>query len=440
MPLQTSHFCISVATSKMALKPFGKFEQHSGRLPWSIFPRKRLDITYSDIMSAIVSCYSLKEEDRETLTTDLETVFDPEGRALAVLSVRTGFDLFLQAMQFPRGSEVICSSITIPDMLKVIRHHGLVPVPVDLDESTLAMQQEVLERSVTPKTKFILVAHVFGTLNKLDAVAAFAKANSLLLLEDCAQAYCGPAYNGHEGVDVSMFSFGTIKTSTAFGGGMLRVNNPALRHKMRSINNTYEPRSRKFFLHRLIKYAVLHALSTPAMFGLFFNAISKLGYSADEVITSQIRGFAGDLITGIRQRPSMPLLFLLHRKLTTFDAAYVAKRKSKSEQLEQLIRDVPNTSVPGVLARNHYYWLFPVLVPNPKHVVAAMVKDGFDVTAGATQLAFVPHPSDDSHDPVVSKKVMLSLVYLPVTAEMPRWALEKMANSLRAAVTSSSKL
>ncbi|KAF0693932.1 Aste57867_15152 [Aphanomyces stellatus] len=438
----------------MALKPFGRLEEHSGSLPWSIFPRKRLDITYGDIMSAISSCFTLDEKDREKLTTDLETVFDPQGRALAALSVRTGFDLFLQAKQFPKGSEIICSSITIPDMLKVIAHHGLVAVPVDLDENTLAMQMDGLQRSVTPKTKCILVAHVFGTLNKLDAVSAFAKEHSLLLLEDCAQAYIGPSYNGHEGADVSFFSFGTIKTSTAFGGAMLRVNDDSLRKAMRSINNTYEPRSRKFFLNRLIKYSALHSMSTPAMFGLFFNVISKLGCpilrlrsarwphtllvdSADEVITSQIRGFAGDLMTGIRQRASMPLLALLLRKLTTFDGAYVAKRKSKSEQLERLCRDIPHTSVPGVLAKNHYYWLFPILVPHPQAVVAAMIQDGFDVTAGATQLAFVRHPTDASFDPVVSKKVMTNLVYLPVTAEMPRWALEKMATSLRTAVAAS---
>jgi len=87
----------------------------------------------------------------------------------------------------------------------------------------------------------------------------------------------------------------------------------------------------------------------------------------DEVITSAIRGFGGgDLITLIRQRPSMPLIGLLYRKLTTFDSAYVAKRKYvilicfgcilistvneccvrlKSEKLEKLIEHVPNTQV-----------------------------------------------------------------------------------------------
>jgi hypothetical protein len=68
--------------------------------------------------------------------------------------------------------------------------------------------------------------------------------------------------------------------------------------------------------------------------------------------------------------------------------------RTKSEELEQLIRTIPHTSVPGILAKNHFYWLFPVLVPNPSHVVAAMIQDGFDVTAGATQLAFVPQYVD----------------------------------------------
>lgn len=62
---------------------------------------------------------------------------------------RTGFDLLLQSLRLPKGSEVLCSAITIPDMLYVIRSHGLVPVPVDLDPKTLAVDMEQLRLAVS---------------------------------------------------------------------------------------------------------------------------------------------------------------------------------------------------------------------------------------------------------------------------------------------------
>ena len=61
----------------------------------------------------------------------------------------TGFDLLLQTLRLPAGSEVLCSAITIPDMIHVLRHHNLVPVPVDVDFETLAVDGDALERAVT---------------------------------------------------------------------------------------------------------------------------------------------------------------------------------------------------------------------------------------------------------------------------------------------------
>ena len=52
--------------------------------------------------------------------------------------MRTAWDLWLQAMAFPRGSEIIVSSITIPEMARIIELAGLVVVPVPVDPLTLA--------------------------------------------------------------------------------------------------------------------------------------------------------------------------------------------------------------------------------------------------------------------------------------------------------------
>jgi len=62
--------------------------------------------------------------------------------ALITLSVRSTFDLYLQARNFPKGSEIIMTGINIGDMIQIIKDHGLVPIPVDLDLYTMAPSLE----------------------------------------------------------------------------------------------------------------------------------------------------------------------------------------------------------------------------------------------------------------------------------------------------------
>ncbi|KAH7484372.1 UDP-4-amino-4-deoxy-L-arabinose--oxoglutarate aminotransferase [Phytophthora ramorum] len=408
------------SSSPARLKPFGQLEPLSAAAPWAIFPRKKLDVTYRDIGAGMAACLQLREHQRPGYEQKISNLWDPSGHAMITLSVRTGFDLLLQTLKFAPGTEVLCSAITIPDMLYVLRYHGLVPVPVDLDPETLAVDVEVLKKAVTQKTKMMLIAHIFGSRFPLDEA-----------LE----------YTGESRADVSMFSFGTIKTATSFGGAIIHVKNSAVLDEMHRREKRYPCRTNLFFFKRLVKYGVLHGISTPAVYGLFLHACRAVGADHDKVITSAIRGFSGgELVSLIQYRPSMALLGLMHRRLTCMDEQYVALRKSKSEQLANAIKDLPNVSIPGHHAEKHYYWLFPVCVPSPEDVVNYMNKHGFDVTSGATQLAYVPSPLGHEHDPVHAKSIMTSLVYLPVTPETPDWAIEKMMCCFRDALQSSSRL
>src|SRR6185369_11602384 len=131
-------------------------------------------------------------------------------------------------LAFPRGSEIIVSAITIPHVVDILLEHGLVLVPVDIDLSTLAIDADDVRTAITPRTKAILVAHIFGSRMPLDEVVAVAREHSLYIFEDCAQANDGSAWRGHAGATVSMFSFGSIKRQTALGGGLLRFKDAAL--------------------------------------------------------------------------------------------------------------------------------------------------------------------------------------------------------------------
>jgi dTDP-4-amino-4,6-dideoxygalactose transaminase len=66
------------------------------------------------------------------------------------------------------------SAINIPDVVKILRYHGLVPVPVDIESDTLEMRTDLLEQSITKRTCMVLVAFLYGTwydLGKIHEVA-----------------------------------------------------------------------------------------------------------------------------------------------------------------------------------------------------------------------------------------------------------------------------
>jgi perosamine synthetase len=192
---------------------------------WRLYARHRLDISTGDLLYGLMSCVWA---DRRSLLQDASVASRLGDRGLVCLSVRTGLDLLLEALALPAEDEVIVSAITHPDILRIIESHGLVVVPADLDTETLAPRRESLEAALSNRSRLLLVAHLFGGHVDLAYPANFARDNGLLLVEDCAQSFRGPEGMGQSEADVSMYSFGQIKTSTALGGAILRVEDPSL--------------------------------------------------------------------------------------------------------------------------------------------------------------------------------------------------------------------
>jgi perosamine synthetase len=60
----------------------------------------------------------------------------------------------LKVRKFPKGSEVIMTSVNLPDMVRMVKEHGLIPVPLDLDPRTMGpISVEKMRELVTPKVR-----------------------------------------------------------------------------------------------------------------------------------------------------------------------------------------------------------------------------------------------------------------------------------------------
>lgn len=390
-----------------------------------MYARKRLDIGWLDLVAGILACGTAR--DRIALAARIESRWS----ALPCLSVRSGFDLYLRAVGLPPGSEVLTSAMTIADMPRILQHHGLVPVPVDLDMNTLAPRPELLARALTPATRAILVAHLFGSRVPLEPIVALAARHRLLLIEDCAQAFTGDDCVGNRGSDVAMFSFGSIKTATALGGALLCVRDPDVMARMKRLQAALPVQKRTALLRRLVKYTILKALSTRAAYASFTRICRGAGLDHDALIHGATRGFAADrLFTEIRRAPAAPLLALLERRLSRYPAARVTRRAAIGESLtRRLPRGVER---PGRRAAAHTHWVFPIVGDDPTAMIDALAREGFDATRRSSLIAVEPPPGREELDPVEVRRALARMVFLPVYPELPAHALARLARVLSA--------
>jgi perosamine synthetase len=172
----------------------------------------------------------------------------PHGVAVANGSV--ALDVAVSLLDLKPGDEVIVPTFTIISPVQSIVRAGGVPVLVDSNPDDWQMDVSRLEERITPRTRAILVVHIYGHPADMDAVLEVARRHGLTVLEDAAEVH-GALYKGRPcgGIgDISTFSFYANKLVTTGEGGMVMVRTPELAQRARALRNLcFQPRRR--FLH-----------------------------------------------------------------------------------------------------------------------------------------------------------------------------------------------
>src|SRR5215471_5544318 len=127
------------------------------------------------------------------------------------------------------GDEVITTPFTFIATSWAIAYTGARPVFVDVEEATLNLDPNLVERAISPRTKAILPVHLYGHPADLEPLLKISRQHNLPLVEDAAQAH-GAKYRdrvvGTFGV-MSCFSFYPGKNLGACGEGGALVTNDA---------------------------------------------------------------------------------------------------------------------------------------------------------------------------------------------------------------------
>ncbi len=181
--------------------------------------------------------------------------------AISCTNGTAALHIALAALGIGPGDEVIVTSYSFIASSFAVVQAGAIPVFCDVTEDH-TLDPDKIEALITPRTKGIVVVHLYGTVADMKGIMAVAKKHNLKVVEDCAQCF-GGEYNGVKAGligDVGCFSFCQSKHFTTGGeGGMVVTNDEEIGWECRSFrDHGYDVKQRMSMLALEEKLPYIH--------------------------------------------------------------------------------------------------------------------------------------------------------------------------------------
>jgi dTDP-4-amino-4,6-dideoxygalactose transaminase len=178
---------------------------------------------------------------------------------LLTQSYASAMDMAAMLSQVGPGDEVIMPSFAFVSVANAFHMRGATPVFVDIRPDTLNLDEILVEKAVTDRTKVIVVPHYAGIGSRMKQILATAEQYGLLVVEDAANGFGAvyPDYQEEKALgtvgDLGVLSFHETNNIMCGEGGALLINNPIFREKAEIIREKGTNRS-KFFRGEVDKY------------------------------------------------------------------------------------------------------------------------------------------------------------------------------------------
>jgi len=315
--------------------------------------------------------------------------------AVAVASGTDALTLSLRAAGVGPGDEVIVPAFSFIATAGAVTALGAQPVFADIQSGTFNLAPEELPRRLSPRTKAIIVAHLYGLPADMQPILDFARRHDLSVIEDNAQAL-GAAYRGRKTGSLGEFgclSFYPTKNLGAYGdAGMI-------------LTNTEEPAAR------------LRSLRNHGQTGPYVSGEHGWNSRLDEIQAAVLR---------------VKLRFL---------PVWQAARQAHAREYDALLREIPGVVVPNVPEGcEHVFHQYTIRVPRRDAVRAFLAARGIGSTVYyPVPLPFQPLYAALRHSPgdfPAAERAASEVLSLPMYPELQREEISRVAEALAAAVAS----
>ena len=176
---------------------------------------------------------------------------------VSVCNGTAALEAAVAALDLQNGDEVIMPTFTIISCAAAVIRGGGTPLLVDADSRTWTMDVAEVAHRITPRSKAILVVHIYGHPVDMDPIVALAERHGLAIIEDAAEAHGAEYLSGRKTGNpqwkrcgsfgtTSCFSFYANKVITTGEGGMVLTDDASLAERLRSLRNLCFAPSRRF--------------------------------------------------------------------------------------------------------------------------------------------------------------------------------------------------
>lgn len=160
--------------------------------------------------------------------------------ALGLGNGMDAIEIALRSLDIRPGDEVITTPITAFATVLAILRVGATPVLADIDPETALLDLVSVKRCFSPKTKAIILVHLYGQLRDMDTWVELCERHNIYLIEDCAQSHLATLQGRVAGSfgKAGAYSFYPTKNLGALGdGGMLVTNDTFLSERASRLRN-----------------------------------------------------------------------------------------------------------------------------------------------------------------------------------------------------------
>ena len=313
--------------------------------------------------------------------------------AVGVASGTDALLLALHAAGVGPGDEVLLPTFSFIATADSVSLLGAIPVFVDIDPSTFAIDAAQLEAKITPRTRAIVPVHLYGHPADIDPINFVAQRRNLKVIEDNAQAI-GAEYKDRKtgGLgDLGCISFFPSKNLGAYGdGGMIVTNSETYSTHLRILRNHGSPK----------KY-----------------------YATEQGWNSRL-----DEIQAA----------ILRVKLRHLDNWGVARRKN-ANSYTKLLKGVPGIVTPvEAPSAVHVYHQYTIRVPNRDRVQSALAEQGIGTTVYyPTPMHLQPLFANLGYregDLPQAEQAAKEVLSLPIYAELTSEQIHRVVAAIAAAV------
>ena len=303
--------------------------------------------------------------------------------ALPVNRGRTAIEMGLRAMGIGAGDDVLIPAFVCRSVIDAVLSAGARPVFADIDE-TLNVTATSIDAALTPRTKCVIVAHLFGAAAAIDEIEALLASRGIALMDDAAQALgarLGGRFVGSFGA-CGIVSCGPGKPLAGPAGGLLVTNDARLYERAAAMH--YEIETPSEVGRRAIQFWIWRRLRRYTLpFGILLER-ARGGATEPAHVTAPLSNLDGAI--------ALAQLDALNR--------HAADRRRHAQILLGKLSMLPGKVVTDISPRGmavKLIHLMPESGPTVQEAIAVLARYGIEAQGGYSPLHSVH--CDDAHLP-----------------------------------------